>query len=108
MVFLVQARCTSEGLCNELELRIKLQLAAWLSVFSPQLSAKYSRQGTHEGGTPHGPQFGREFKVLAIDVAPAPGLAAFEGRNQRVPRVLEVLQRMHVLRVFAAPDVAAG
>jgi len=43
-----------------------------------------------------------------MNVAPAPGLAAFEGCNQRMTGRVEVLQSMRVLRILAAPDVAAG
>jgi len=43
-----------------------------------------------------------------MNVAPAPGLAAFEGCNYRMSRRVEVLQSMRMLRILAAPDVAAG
>ena len=42
-----------------------------------------------------------------MNVAPAPGLAAFEGCNQRMTGRIEVLQRMRVFRILAASDVTA-
>ena len=43
-----------------------------------------------------------------MNVAPAPGLAAFVGCNQRMTGRVEVLQGVRVLRILAAPDMAAG
>jgi len=43
-----------------------------------------------------------------MNVAPAPGLAAFEGCNQRMTGRVKVLQSVRVLRILAASDMAAG
>jgi len=42
-----------------------------------------------------------------MNVAPAPGLAAFVRCNQRMTGRVEVLQSVRVLRILAAPHVAA-
>ena len=43
-----------------------------------------------------------------MNVAPAPGLAAFEGCNHRVTGRVEMLKSMGVFRILAASDMAAG
>jgi hypothetical protein len=43
-----------------------------------------------------------------MNVAPAPGLAALEGCNHRVTGRVEMLKSVRVLRILAAPDMAAG
>ena len=43
-----------------------------------------------------------------MNVAPTPGLAAFEGCNHRVTSRVEMLKSMRVFRILAAPDMAAG
>src|SRR5512143_1017279 len=57
---------------------------------------------------PPRPHRGRQIEIAAVDVAPAPRLAALEGGDQRVPRRLEVTKRVRVRRILAAADVAAG
>lgn len=41
-------------------------------------------------------------------VAPTPRLATLQGRNQWMPGLVEMLERVPVLRILAAADVAAG
>ena len=47
-------------------------------------------------------------EIAPIDIAPAPGLAGLEGGDHRVAGLVEMLERMRVLRILAAADVAAG
>src|ERR1700693_5406241 len=43
-----------------------------------------------------------------VDIAPAPILSRFEGLDDRVPAVVEMLPRMPMRRGVAAADVTAG
>ena len=43
-----------------------------------------------------------------MNVAPAPGLAAFEGCNDRMTGRVEMLKSVRVLRILAASDMATG
>jgi hypothetical protein len=42
-----------------------------------------------------------------MDIAPAPRIAALERRDHRMPRRIEMLQRVGMLRVFTTAHVAA-
>ena len=43
-----------------------------------------------------------------MNVAPSPGFAALEGRDERMSGRVEMLKRVGVRRVLAAADMAAG
>src|SRR5438876_846249 len=71
-------------------------------------SVEEAREECRQRGSPLRQQLRPDIDVAAVNVAPAPGLAAFEGRNQRMTGRIEVLQSMRVLRILAASDVTAG
>ena len=67
-----------------------------------------AREECRQRGPPFGQQLRRDIDVAAMNVAPAPGLAAFVGCNQRMTGCVEVLQSVRVLRILAASDMSAG
>src|SRR6266536_5512534 len=67
-----------------------------------------AREECRQRGPPFGQQLWRDIDIAAMNVAPAPGLAAFVGCNQRMTGRVEVLQSVRVLRILAASDMAAG
>jgi hypothetical protein len=67
-----------------------------------------AREECRQRGPPFGQQLRRDIDVAAMNVAPAPGFAAFVGCNQWMTGRVEVLQSVRVLRILAASDVAAG
>src|SRR5437879_9096097 len=71
-------------------------------------SVEEAREECRQRGSPFRQQLRPDIDVAAMNVAPAPGLAAFEGCNQRMTGRIEVLQRMRVFRILAASDVTAG
>ncbi len=71
-------------------------------------SVEETRKGCRQRRRPLGQQARLEIEVAAMKVAPAPGLAAFEGRNYRMAGRVEMLKSVGMLRVLTAPDMATG
>src|SRR6266542_1004910 len=71
-------------------------------------SVEETREGRCQRRAPFRQQLRLDIDVAPMNVTPAPGLATFEGRNQRMTGRVEMLQSVRVLRILAAPDVAAG
>lgn len=55
-----------------------------------------------------GQRAGHRIEVAAVDVAPSPALVRLERCDHWVTGCFEVLQRMRILRILAAADMAAG
>ena len=51
---------------------------------------------------------GHGIEIAAVNVAPSPRVVAFERRDHRVACGIEMRERVGVVRVFAATDMAAG
>src|SRR5712692_525581 len=78
----------------------------WSKGIRTQSSVEETRDGRRQCGAPLRQQFRCEIEVAAMNVAPAPGLAALEGRNQRMTGRVEMLKRVRVRRILAASDMA--
>jgi|SRR5438128_2178883 len=56
-------------------------------------------------GAPFGQLTGHGIEIAAMHVAPAPGLAALEGGDDRVTGRIEMVKRVRMLRILAASDM---
>src|ERR1700687_3914853 len=78
---------------------------AWNIGTRTRSSVEETRHGRRQCGAPLRQQFRCEIEVAAMNVAPAPGLAALEGCDQWMTGGVEMLKRVRVRRILAASDM---